>query len=81
MLYGLRPSACGSGYATEATKAVLDYAFASLGLRRIVAGADAPNVKSFRVMERLRMQEFPDGIPSAPDAKYFFLENPRYVDA
>jgi RimJ/RimL family protein N-acetyltransferase len=46
----------GNGYATEATRAVVDYAFRTLGLEKAEARADPRNVRSIRVMERLGMR-------------------------
>jgi [ribosomal protein S5]-alanine N-acetyltransferase len=56
LLYGLLPAWCGKGLATEAARAVLKYAFTSLGLGEVVAATDVPNTASVRVMERLGMQ-------------------------
>jgi RimJ/RimL family protein N-acetyltransferase len=56
LLYGLEASYWGRGLATEAAGAVLRYAFDVAGLPEVVAGADPPNVASFRVMERLGMR-------------------------
>ncbi len=55
LLYGLAPTHWGRSYATEASRAVLAYAFERLALPRIVAGADPPNAASLRVMRRLGM--------------------------
>jgi RimJ/RimL family protein N-acetyltransferase len=46
----------GRGYATEAARAVIDDAFARVGLVRIKAETMAANVRSRRVMERLGMR-------------------------
>lgn len=43
------------GYATEAAEAVRDFAFASLGLKKLYAHCDSRNLASARVMERLGM--------------------------
>ena len=56
VLYGVDSMHWGLGLATEAAAAVLRYGFENLGLERILAGADAPNAASFRVMEKLGMQ-------------------------
>ena len=71
LLYGLLPQFWRRGLATEASSAVLRYAFGELGLPRIFAGADAPNARSFGVMERLGMTPVPDGISGVPGAVYY----------
>ncbi len=55
LLYGLVGEVWGLGLATEAATAVAWYAIERRGHTRIVASADAPNVASHRVMERLGM--------------------------
>jgi RimJ/RimL family protein N-acetyltransferase len=47
--------AWGSGYATEAARAVLEHAFGELGLDEVVSFTASTNVRSQRVMERLGM--------------------------
>jgi RimJ/RimL family protein N-acetyltransferase len=44
------------GYATEAAKALMSYAFRSLGLHRIQADTNSGNSDSWGVMERLGMR-------------------------
>jgi RimJ/RimL family protein N-acetyltransferase len=51
----LLPQYVGHGYATEAGKAWLDYAFAVLKAARVISIADLPNRRSIAVMERLGM--------------------------
>ena len=46
----------GRGYATEAASAMVDYAFGTLGLRRVVAHCLTRNVGSARVLEKVGMQ-------------------------
>ena len=53
--YGLVPAARGRGLAAEAARAALDFGFATLGLRRVIAIANRRNVASHRVMARLGM--------------------------
>lgn len=55
LLYGLHPRCWGRGLATEAARALLRLGFEELGLPRILAGADQPNLASLRVIERLGM--------------------------
>jgi RimJ/RimL family protein N-acetyltransferase len=68
--YRLRKSAWGKGYATEASRALIDMAFAELGARRVYAETMAVNTPSRRVMERVGMryvrtfhEEFDDPVP------------------
>lgn len=56
ILYGLWPQFWGKGLATEAAAAIMRHGFETCKLERLVAGADPPNVASFRVMERLGMK-------------------------
>ena len=55
LLYSLAPERWGRGLATEAARAVVEDAFARLGMPRVLARADVPNRDSVRVMERLGM--------------------------
>lgn len=54
--YSLLPRHQGNGYAVEATRALLDWAFAVAGVHRVVARLEARNVASARVAERLGMR-------------------------
>ncbi|GAB3786144.1 GNAT family N-acetyltransferase [Nocardioides ungokensis] len=51
--YVLDEAAWGQGYATEAARAVLQWAFDSLDLNRVQAETDTRNVASARVLEKL----------------------------
>ena len=66
LLYAIAPAYWKQGLVTEAAKAVLHYGFESQGFERIVASADAPNVGSIRVLEKIGMcfekQEQVDGL-------------------
>ncbi len=50
--YRLNRKAWGKGYATEATRMLIDYAFAELGVDRVVADTMAVNHRSRAVMRR-----------------------------
>ncbi len=52
----LARSAWGKGYATEAARAALAFAFGELGLEEIVSFTAATNRRSMAVMERLGMR-------------------------
>lgn len=57
--YQLSPDHWGRGYAPEAARAVLQYAFQETRLGRVVAYARPENVRSVRVIEKLGF--LPDG--------------------
>ena len=50
--YRLRRSAWGKGYATEASRALIDKGFRELGVRRVFASTMVVNAASRRVMEK-----------------------------
>ena len=54
--FTLAPAHQGKGYATEALTGLLDHAFASYGLHRVVAVTDALNAPSAAVLERVGMR-------------------------
>ena len=47
----------GSGYATEACKAVLEYAFRLMGVHRVIAKCSPENKASWKLLERLGMRQ------------------------
>ncbi len=53
--YSLLPEYWGHGYATEATKALLAYAFRELGILQVSAYASLDNPRSWRVAEKAGM--------------------------
>jgi len=53
MGYCLTDAAWGQGYATEAARAVLQWAYDTLDLNRVQAEADTRNTASARVLEKL----------------------------
>ncbi len=57
--WALRRRFWGRGYATEAARASMDYAFNELGQTRVISLIDPENVNSIRVAERLG--EKPEG--------------------
>lgn len=63
----------GRGYATEAARAVLRYAFAERGLHKVVATHLAPNIASGRVMQKIGMRQ--EGVQ-----REHVLKNGRFVD-
>ncbi len=79
ILYGLSPGYWKRGLATEACRAAIAYAFGLPGVERVFAGANAPNRASFRVMERLGMEPYPEGIPGVPGAVYDKIDRPAFT--
>jgi len=58
LVYGLHPSWWRRGLATEAARAVTDYAFDTLGLPELRAATDVPNTDSIAVLRRLGFEEW-----------------------
>ncbi len=54
--WAFHPHYHGQGYASEAAKTLLEYAFTELNLHRITTACDTRNTASFRLMERLGMR-------------------------
>lgn len=55
LYYAFSPAYQRQGYATEASRALIEFAFLRLRLKRIVAMTTFDNAASIRVMEKLRM--------------------------
>jgi RimJ/RimL family protein N-acetyltransferase len=68
--YRLRPAAWGHGYATEGARALVDSAFADLGVDRVVATTMTVNVPSRRVLEKAGLHL----------VRTFFEEWPEYIE-
>ncbi|HEX6777973.1 MAG TPA: GNAT family protein [Ktedonobacterales bacterium] len=66
LFYAMSPSAQGQGYATEAARALVDYAFAHLKLKRIIATTTADNAASMQVMRHLGMRVETNPLPEPP---------------
>ena len=62
LVYMLARAAWGRGLATEASEAVLRYAFEEMGVERVSAFTMPDNARSRRVLERLGMEYLSDGI-------------------
>lgn len=61
----------GKGYATETTKALLEYGFKELMLDKIVGFADKDNIASLRVLEKAGLQRI--GIISGLEEQYEYF--------
>jgi [ribosomal protein S5]-alanine N-acetyltransferase len=56
LFYALSQSCWGHGFATEATRAMIEYGFRELSMKRIVATTTYENTRSIGVMRRLGMR-------------------------
>jgi RimJ/RimL family protein N-acetyltransferase len=77
LFYGLAPQFWGRGFATEAARALLQYAFQVLNLPRIWARTDPPNAASQRVAGRLGMQAAAD--PGETSYVTFVIERENFT--
>jgi ribosomal-protein-alanine N-acetyltransferase len=73
ILYGVATEHWGKGIATEAARAFLRYGFEENRLERIYAGADPPNVASFRVLEKLGMKFARRTVVNGLEAVYYVM--------
>ncbi|HEX6796641.1 MAG TPA: GNAT family N-acetyltransferase [Ktedonobacterales bacterium] len=78
LFYKLGRDYWGQGYATEAGRVLLAYAFDHLRLRRVVSTAARANEHSVALMRRLGMRISDD--PSQPDEVLGTLERPRAAE-
>jgi RimJ/RimL family protein N-acetyltransferase len=66
LFWALSPAAQGQGYATEAARALSDWAFDGLLLERLVATTEHDNIASISVMRRLGMRIETNPQPDPP---------------
>jgi len=78
LVYMLARSAWGRGLATEASVAVLRYAFEELGLERVYALTMPGNVRSRRVLERVGMEYLRDDCYFGYACVCYALERARW---
>lgn len=69
----LNRAAWGHGFAPEAARPVVEHAFETLGLERIVADIDPRNLASLRVAEKLGMRHVGDGRHGAAPCKCYVM--------
>ena len=68
LAYRLRRDHWGRGYATEAGRAAVAYAFRPLGLDRLIAAVERANTASIRVLEKCRFLYVRDQAIAGKDA-------------
>jgi len=66
LFYAVSPSFQRQGYAAEAARALVDYAFQHVRLRRVVATTTYDNAASIRVMQKIGMTIERNPIPDPP---------------
>jgi [ribosomal protein S5]-alanine N-acetyltransferase len=66
LFYALSPAHQRQGYATEASQALIDYAFTQLQLKRMVATTTYENVASIAVMRKVGMRIEKNPSPDPP---------------
>jgi ribosomal-protein-alanine N-acetyltransferase len=63
LFYAVHPDHRGHGYASEAAAALIDYAFSSLKLKRVIAVTDQANYGSQGVMRKVGMRLLRNPLP------------------
>lgn len=80
LMYGLLREWWGRGFATEAARASLRYAFEEAGVERVLASVDEPNAASLRVVGKLGMRAVEESLPAAPEVLYFTLSRQEFEE-
>ena len=79
LIYALLPEYTGQGYATEASRKIIEYAFKKLGYDYLGAACDAPNQDSVRVLERLGMEQVQEVEIDGKDTLFFRLDRAEKI--
>ncbi len=79
----LRPAFWGQGFATEAGRAAIDYAFESLGIKAVFAGRHPQNFGSHRALEKLGFRYTHDQLypPTGLMHPCYLVERPEQAGA
>lgn len=81
LVWAIDPGHQGKGYATEAARTLIDYAFNERRLRRIIATTEYDNLASQRVMRKLGMHLARNPLPEPHWLQVVgILENSRTLD-
>lgn len=73
ILYALEPTHWGKGYATEAGKASIQYAFEILKVSKLTARVKLDNLRSKKVIERIGFEYLYDTNNNGTDLSYYEL--------
>lgn len=74
--YGVLPEKAKLGYATEAARAVTNFAFETLGFKYLIASCDAVHGDSRRVCDRLGMQLVGDKVSDGKLLAHYRIDAP-----
>ena len=77
IFYSIEPRHRGRGYAVQAAKALLDYAFRTAGVPFVNGGCYKDNPASYRVMEKAGMRRA--GV-NENDDPLFYIDRETYLD-
>lgn len=81
LLYGLHPDYWGQGYAVEASRKIIEYAFQTLGFAYITASCDKPNIASLKVAEKLGMQWVKEEEMEGKPTVFYRLDAERWAES
>lgn len=73
LIYGVADDLCGQGIATEEAAAVIEYAIEELGMDRIRASTDAPNIASMHVLDKLGFRQVKRATVHGLDTRFYEL--------
>ncbi len=80
IMYGILPEFWGQGMVVEAARAALRDGFDRCGLESVTALADAPNLASFRVMEKLGMKYETDGMQAGLPVRFYSIDAAEFAE-
>ncbi len=74
LLFGLMPTATRLGYATEASLAIISYAFKHLKLEYLIASFDSINKSSERVCQRINMKKVDERVINGKATTFYRIQ-------
>ncbi len=79
LIYAILKPFTGLGYATEAARAIIKYAFNNLKFSYLIASMDKPHRKSQAVAQRLGMHILRQSLKKGKNTIFYIIENPDVV--
>lgn len=79
LMYGVAPALWGRGVAVEATRAAIDFAFATTSWPRVWARTDPPNAASVRVMEKIGLRFHASGVENGLEIVSYVLSRDEWI--